>query len=153
MTAITAIRELRPDERSWANECYRSIRFAESPPSARAIVAERDGERIGLGRLVELEPGVVELGGIWTAERARGLGVARAVVSALIERAGSVQLWCIPFAHLVAFYASFGFDAAGAPWPASVADKVAAVESDTALPEVAVLVRSPARLHASHAVP
>jgi GNAT superfamily N-acetyltransferase len=149
---MTAIRDLRDDERAWANACYRAINFAESPATARAIVAERGGERVGLGRLVELEPGVFELGGIWTAEAARGHGVARAVVTELIERAGDARLWCIPFTHLVAFYASFGFDAAPSPWPASVAAKVTAcVES--ALPEVAVLVRSPARLHASHSVP
>jgi len=119
------IRALRDDERAWANERYRSLDFAESPADAIALVAELAGERVGLGRLVELEPGVIELGGIWTDERARGRGIARAIVSALVERAGAIRLWCLPFAHLRAFYESYGFAAAPEPWPAQVAAKLA----------------------------
>jgi GNAT superfamily N-acetyltransferase len=149
MAEPIAIRELRDDERAWADERYRAIRFAPTPPGSVALVAERAGARIGLGRLVTHVPGVVELGGIWTDEAARGGGVARAMVRALLARpevaapaagAPRERLWCIPFGHLAAFYGSFGFAAVPPPWPAAIAAKVAECVAH-ALPAVAVLAR------------
>src|SRR5258705_2122533 len=110
MAEPLTIRDLRDDERAWADERYRAIRFAATPPGSSALVAECAGARVGLGRLVAYAGGVVELGGIWTDEVARGAGVARAMVTALLARAGACpgpgidRLWCIPFAHLAAFY-------------------------------------------------
>jgi GNAT superfamily N-acetyltransferase len=125
-----AIRELRDDERAWAVALYHSIDFAPTPPGSVALVAERAGARIGLGRLVRHAPGVAEMGGIWTDEAARGGGVARAMVTALLARRDVVAgpgstLWCIPFVHLTAFYRSFGFTDAPRPWPPEIAAKVA----------------------------
>jgi GNAT superfamily N-acetyltransferase len=157
--AIT-IRDLRDDERAWANERYRDIQFAATPSAAVALVAELDGKRVGLGRLVEHAPGVVELGGIWTDPPARGRGIARAMVEALMARlppgarragAGTVAsgatageaaapVWCIPFAHLSPFYQSFGFAVRPAPWPPAIAAKVATI-IEQRLPEVVVLAR------------
>jgi len=128
VAAAITIRELGIDERTWADERYRAIGFAETPAGALALVAEHAGRRVGLGRLVEHAPGVVELGGIWTDEAARGAGVARAMVTALLGRvAVAAGLWCIPFRHLLAFYQSFGFTDAALPWPAPIARKAAAL--------------------------
>ncbi|HEX8113943.1 MAG TPA: GNAT family N-acetyltransferase, partial [Kofleriaceae bacterium] len=84
----------------------------------------------------------VELGGIWTDEAARGAGVARAMVRALLARAEMPNrpLWCIPFAHLAAFYESFGFAPVAPPWPSPIAAKVADCIAH-ALPDVVVLAR------------
>ncbi|HEX3764592.1 MAG TPA: GNAT family N-acetyltransferase [Kofleriaceae bacterium] len=137
-----AIRELRDDERAWADERYRAIRFATTPSGSVALVAERAGARIGLGRLVAYPDDVVELGGIWTDEAARGAGVARAMVTALLARAAAApprgRLWCIPFGHLAAFYQSFGFAPVAPPWPPPVAAKVEECIAH-ALPAVVVL--------------
>jgi len=141
MADSIAIRELRDDERPWAEARYRAIQFAATPAGSVALVAERAGARIGLGRLVAHAPGVVELGGIWTDEAARGLGVARAMVEALLGRAGpGARLWCIPFVHLARFYQSCGFAPAAPPWPPAIAAKVAECIAH-ALPEVVVLGR------------
>jgi len=185
VTEPLTIRDLRDDERDWASERYRAIRFATTPSGSVALVAERAGVRIGLGRLVAHAGGVVELGGIWTDEAARGAGVARAMVSALLARAGHAapgeqsagepeaaversamgsgnpagsaggagseasggeasgaidRLWCIPFAHLAAFYRSFGFAPVAPPWPPPIAAKVAECIAH-ALPDVVVLAR------------
>lgn len=166
MAEPLAIRDLRDDERAWADERYRAIRFATTPPGSVALVAERAGVRIGLGRLMAYAGGVIELGGIWTDEAARGAGVARAMVQALLARAetpidpteGSApgpagravgvptrlatldRLWCIPFAHLAAFYQSFGFAPVAPPWPPPIAAKVAECIAHT-LPDVVVLAR------------
>jgi predicted N-acetyltransferase YhbS len=134
------IRELRDDERAWANDLYRAIRFALTPDDSLAMVAERGGARIGLGRLVAHAPGVIEMGGIWTDEAARGGGVARAMVTALLARAGGDPLWCIPFCHLTAFYRTFGFAPAAPPWPSAIADKVADIAAH-GLPAIDVLAR------------
>ncbi len=141
MAEPLAIRDLRDDERAWADERYRAIRFATTPPGSVALVAERAGVRIGLGRLVAHPGGVVELGGIWTDEAARGAGVARAMVRALLARAETPHpLWCIPFAHLAAFYQSFGFAPVAPPWPPPIAAKVTDCIAH-ALPDVVVLAR------------
>jgi GNAT superfamily N-acetyltransferase len=119
------IRTLRPDELDWANARYASVGFAASTPAHQLLVAELDGARVGLGRLVPIGDRAVELGGIWTDQAARGRGVARAIVTALLARAGDADVWCIPFEHLARFYMGLGLAPAPAPWPAGVADKVA----------------------------
>jgi GNAT superfamily N-acetyltransferase len=138
------IRDLRDDERAWANAQYQSIQFAVTPPGAEALVAELAGTRVGLGRLVVHRGETLELGGIWTDEAARGHGVARAMVTALLDRLARGHhlgpVWCIPFAHLTAFYQSFGFTIAAPPWPPAITTKVAEC-IEHALPEVAVLSR------------
>jgi GNAT superfamily N-acetyltransferase len=138
-----AIRELRDDERAWANAQYRAIQFAITPPDAVALVAELAGQRIGLGRLVPLAADVVEMGGIWTDDALRGRGIARAMVAALLERTDG-ELWCIPFTHLSAFYESFGFALRASPWPPSITAKVDECIAH-ALPPVRVLLRPGSR--------
>jgi GNAT superfamily N-acetyltransferase len=137
---MVTIRELADDDREWAASRYAAISFAPTPAHAVALVAELAGERVGLGRLVELEPGVIELGGIWTAEARRGRGVARAMVTALLARARG-PLWCVPFEHLVELYAGFGFRVVPPPWPAAVATKVDRCAADR-LPPVEVMMRA-----------
>jgi GNAT superfamily N-acetyltransferase len=140
------IRELAPDERAWANELYRAIEFAPTPPDALALVAELSGARVGLGRLVTHAPGVVEMGGIWTEPSLHGRGIARRMVKALMARLPPPEaqprepVWCLPFAHLAAFYQSFGFALTPPPWPASIAAKIDACIVQ-GLPSVIVLAR------------
>lgn len=138
-----AIRALREDELGWADERYREIKFTPSPPGVRGFVAELGGERVGLGRLIEHAPAVVELGGIWTHAAARNRGVARAMVSELLAQAPPGPLWCIPFAHLAVFYESFDFEAARPPWPAPISAKVDGLVAQHL--SVVVLVRGAAR--------
>jgi GNAT superfamily N-acetyltransferase len=147
MSASVTIRDLRDDERAWASAQYRAIQFTAVPAPVVALVAElagSGGAGVGLGRLVALGPDVLELGGIWTDETARGGGVARSMVTALLARAAHAgfpaPLWCIPFAHLAGFYRSFGFTARAAPWPEAIAAKVAECIAHQ-LPEVVVLAR------------
>jgi len=145
MQSALTIRDLHDDERAWANAQYQAIQFAATPPGAVALVAELAGRRVGLGRLVVQDRGVLELGGIWTSEDSRGHGVARAMVTALLQRlpddGHAGRVWCIPFTHLAAFYQSMGFAACPPPWPPAIAAKVAECIAH-ALPDVAVLVRS-----------
>ena len=142
MSAPVTIRPLREDELAWAAERYREIAFQATPAGSVALVAELAGERVGLGRLVPLGPDSVELGGIWTADAARGRGVARAMVRELFDRAAGLDVWCVPFDHLTEFYLSFGLQRTDPPWPDPIAAKVEDCER-RGLPAVAVL-RAPA---------
>jgi GNAT superfamily N-acetyltransferase len=128
MAASLTIRPLREDELAWAAERYREIAFQATPAGSIALVAELAGERVGLGRLVPLGPRSVELGGIWTADAARGRGVARAMVRELFDRAAGLDVWCVPFEHLTQFYLSFGLQRTNPPWPDPIVAKVAECE-------------------------
>ena len=104
------IRRSRPDELDWVNGCYSAIGFALSDAVHDVIlIAEVDGQRAGMGRLVTIEANVMELGGIYVLEPFRRFGVAGDLVEHLIELAGKARLYCIPFTHLAPFYESSGF--------------------------------------------
>jgi len=139
---VVKVRTLRPAERAWANGCYAEVSFKPSGPQDFVAVAELEAQRVGLGRLVRVADAVAELGGIYVMPGYRGRQVARAVVSFLLARSPYPTLYCIPFAHLDAFYRSFGFapppDASHLP--AAVADKVSWCATQYVEP-VSVLVR------------
>ncbi len=115
---LYSVRRARPDELDAVNELYARIDFQPSDAGDLQLVIDSGGEIAGLGRLVPISPGLLELGGIWVDESLRGDGAARAIVSALVAAAANRPMVCIPFAKLEAFYASFGFvpkERAGAP--------------------------------------
>ena len=120
------VREAGADERAWANRLYEALDFAPTAADDVQLVAVRDGDRVGLGRLVACGGGAFELGGIWTAESARGEGIAAIVVRELVDRAGDHAVWCVPFRELADYYARFGFAIRDDGWPAGVAAKAAA---------------------------
>lgn len=113
------VRRARPDETAWINERYDEIEFKRSAPERDfMLVAELDGERAGLGRLVPVGEDACELGGIVVFEQFRGRGVARAIVDELLRNAGERAIYCIPFSDLVPLYAAAGFVETGsAPRP------------------------------------
>ncbi|HVG23833.1 MAG TPA: GNAT family N-acetyltransferase, partial [Thermoanaerobaculia bacterium] len=107
---MLSLRTARPEETGWINEQYATVGFIPSDPSRETIVvAEVDGVRAGIGRLVEAGEGACELGGMYVRDEHRGRGVARAIVDELIRRAGDREVYCIPFEDLEALYAAAGF--------------------------------------------
>lgn len=112
-------------ESSWINDRYAEVHFLPSDLGREIVViAELDGQRAGLGRLVPAGENVMELGGMLVFEHFRGRGVARAIVEELIRRARDADVYCVPFADLEAFYASCGFRAtAPDAAPAKVREK------------------------------
>ena len=113
------LRTAKPEETGWINEQYAKVHFIPSDAARDTIVvAELDGERAGVGRLVEAGERACELGGMYVLERFRGRGVARAIVDELIRRAGDRDVYCVPFADLEELYAAAGFrriEPAGVP--------------------------------------
>lgn len=106
---MVTVRNIQTAELGWANERYAEAGFVSSTDKDIVVVAELDGVRAGVGRLVPVEDGVGELGGIYVVPQFRGRSVARAIVAHLIEHSPYRRLFCIPFAHLERFYAGFGF--------------------------------------------
>ena len=105
-----ALRTAESDDLPVVNGMYESVKFKLSTPADLIVLAEIDGVAAGIGRLVTIEAGVLELGGIYVDPSFRGGGVARRVVAWLVERAPrGGALYCLPFRHLTPFYCGFGF--------------------------------------------
>jgi predicted N-acetyltransferase YhbS len=120
------VRRLTVAELDWANCRYKEADFVPSSVEDLVIVAEVNGEKAGLGRVVDVGAGIGELGGMYVLPAFRGANIARAIVQALIDASSQRTLFCIPFAHLRGFYGSFGFEeaASDAVVPDVVAKKV-----------------------------
>ena len=118
------LRPARADELRWINERYAEVGFVASHDGELVIVAELDGERAGIGRLVDVDEHSCELGGMLVFERFRGRGVSRAIIDALLAHANGRAVYCIPFAELETLYASAGF-ARTNDAPAKVMEKFA----------------------------
>ena len=106
---MLVLRSARPEETGWINEQYAAAGFLPSDARDEIVVAELDGVRAGIGRLVAAGEHACELGGMYVLDAFRGAGIARAIVEELKRRAAGRDVYCIPFADLEAFYASTGF--------------------------------------------
>jgi GNAT superfamily N-acetyltransferase len=98
-------------EMDWINERYDEIHFMHSRFDREIIaIAEYEGQKAGLGRLVTLDDGHLELGGMYVLEAFRRHGIARKIVPFLLDLADPNKIvYCIPFQHLLSFYEKFGF--------------------------------------------
>ncbi|MFO0652581.1 MAG: GNAT family N-acetyltransferase [Polyangiales bacterium] len=104
-----AVRAATSDEMEAIQATWDAIDFVRSADGDLVLVAiEARGERVGQGRLVRLEAGHVELGGMWVRDDWRGRGVARALVRSLLDAAGAEAVWCVPWADLADYYRALG---------------------------------------------
>lgn len=108
---MLTIRLADSSEIGWINKCYDEVEFVHSVFEKEIIaIAEWDGQKIGLGRLVTLDDYNLELGGTYVFESYRGKGVAKELVTFLLTQAPSSKIiYCIPFDHLLHFYQQCGF--------------------------------------------
>ena len=72
------------------------------------FIADRAGDIVGIVRRT-LEHGVVMLRGMHVAPQAQRHGIGKRLLSAFVERLGDVECFCVPHAHLTAFYGAVGF--------------------------------------------
>lgn len=98
-------------EIEWINKCYDEVEFVHSNFENEIIaIAELNGQKVGLGRLVTVDEKHFELGGMYVFEAFRGKGVAKEIVKFLLEHVKPFQtIYCIPFNHLLPFYEQCGF--------------------------------------------
>lgn len=99
------------NEITWINKCYDEVEFVHSHFDNEIIaIAELDGQKAGLGRLVTVDDQHLELGGMYVFEAFRGKGIAKELVKFLLGHANPSQtVYCIPFEHLLSFYKQCGF--------------------------------------------
>lgn len=113
MNTKTSVRQARLEEIDWINSCYDQVGFVHSDISCETIVvAEVNGHRAALGRLVQITSTDAELGGMLVFEEFRGLGLAGQMVAFLLQHASAFKhVFCLPYAHLRTFYEKYGFHA------------------------------------------
>ncbi len=120
------IRKALLSEIEWINDRYKEVEFVPSHFENEVIaVAEVDGKKAGIGRLVRVDSENLELGGMYIFEKYRKMGLAKKIVEFLLKFASEEErVFCIPFSHLTKFYQSFGFmDAASVEVPAQIQEK------------------------------
>ena len=105
------VRQASPEEIDWINERYDEVGFIHSDLARECVaIAEVDGVRAGIGRLVRVDPATAELGGMFVLTEFRGQGVADVIVRFLMNQSGIYStIYCLPFPHLSDFYQRFGF--------------------------------------------
>ena len=140
-----SVRQARPDEIDWINSKYDEVNFIHSNYlNDYIIIAYLENQKVGLGRLVQLDEKNIELGGIYVFPNYRRLGVAEKIVRSLCEDNpfSEMSMWCLPFEHLVDFYGKFGFSAKNIPGeiPEKMKKKIDWVNSESKYEEKAVLL-------------
>ncbi len=106
------IRAAKKADIEWINQRYEEIDFIPSIFEKEVIgVAEYQGQKAGIARLVTLDELNVELGGLYVFEPYRGNGIAKELVQFLLKQAHLFQtVYCIPFEYFASFYMQYGFD-------------------------------------------
>jgi GNAT superfamily N-acetyltransferase len=138
------LRPARPDEADWINARYADVRFRGSDLTRElVIVAEVDGVRAGIGRLVPAGEDACELGGMLVFEEFRGRGLARALIEELLRHAAGRTVYCVPFADLEPIYAGEGFTAIepAAGLPEYVGQKLAWCAAEIDRPVILMVLR------------
>jgi N-acetylglutamate synthase-like GNAT family acetyltransferase len=138
------LRRATLEDAPWINAAYDAIGFQRSDLARELlIVAEVEGERAGIGRLVPAGEEACELGGMLVFDAFRGRGIARAIIDELLRHAAGRTVYCIPFADLEPVYAKAGFTVIDedAPAPEYVRKKLAWCRREIAR-EVVVMVMS-----------
>ncbi len=105
------VRAAKISEIEWINQRYDEVEFVHSVFEKETIaIAEFDGQKAGIGRLVNVNKGNLELGGMYVFELFRGKGIAGEIIEFLLSYVDSqTTVYCIPFQHLVPFYERYGF--------------------------------------------
>ncbi|MBT8233988.1 MAG: GNAT family N-acetyltransferase [Saprospiraceae bacterium] len=101
----------KKEDLSWVNSQYASIGFLPSSIENETIdIAEYNGQKCGLGRLIYIDDNNVELSGIYVLENYRKQGIAQNIIRFLLKdfQQTNKTIWCLPFKFLTPFYESFG---------------------------------------------
>ena len=124
-----SVRSAQPADLNWINEKYDEVNFQHSTLENEIVaIASWRGRAAGLGRIHKVADGEAELGGMYVFPDFRKKGIAGQIVRFLLAEGAHYRvIWCLPFAHLQAFYGQFGFAQPDPtrPVPAKVAEKLA----------------------------
>ena len=91
------------------SDFYRATNYGgQVHPEDLVTVATEKDSIVGVGRLSE-EEGVLVLRGMMVSEKYHGRGLGTAILDALSKEIGDRTCYCVPYAHLFAFYERVGF--------------------------------------------
>lgn len=106
--AVT-IRELDPDEFALVDQLWEQYRGQQTNRAIDLVLGGFvNGDLAGTAR-IRHHPDGLEVDGIFVSEAHRGVGLARQLVQAVIDRVGHEILWLHSTIPLIGFYSSFGF--------------------------------------------
>lgn len=130
MAVAIAVREARSREIDWVNNRYDSIGFPASDFEREIIaIAEWDGERAGLSRIIRIGADVAEVGGTFVLPPFRGLGIAKQLLRFLNEKSAMFSsVYALPFVHVTPLYRELGFspvDRDAPDLPPDIIEKIA----------------------------
>jgi N-acetylglutamate synthase-like GNAT family acetyltransferase len=83
-------------------------------PEDSVLLAEHDGELVGIVRLTA-EEGVVVLRGMQIHPMFQRQGIGKRLLATVAQELDGRDCFCIPYAHLVGFYGGIGFRAIEPP--------------------------------------
>jgi N-acetylglutamate synthase-like GNAT family acetyltransferase len=108
---LIEVRRATADDTPRVVNFYAERRYGgEIRPEDAMLLAERDGELVGIVRLAA-EEGVVVLRGMQVHPRFQRQGIGKRLLATAAQELDGRDCFCIPYAHLVGFYGGIGFHA------------------------------------------
>ena len=98
------VRDIRRAQEFYADRGY----SGGIGPDDAVLLAERTAELVGIVRLVP-EQGVTLLRGMQVHPSVQRQGIGKQLLASVADVLGRQACFCIPYAHLVEFYAGIGF--------------------------------------------
>jgi N-acetylglutamate synthase-like GNAT family acetyltransferase len=103
------VRRAMAEDISRALNFYAERRYSGGiRPEDAVLLAERDGELVGVVRLAA-EEGVVVLRGMQIHPKFQRQGIGGRLLATVAQELDGRVCFCIPYAHLVGFYGGIGF--------------------------------------------
>ncbi len=103
------VRRATPEDISRALNFYAEQRYGGGiRPEDAVLLAERDGDLVGIVRLAA-EEGVIVLRGMQVHPRFQRQGIGEILLLAVAKELDGRDCFCLPYAHLVGFYGGIGF--------------------------------------------
>lgn len=106
------VRKAQFDDIKWVNEMYDQVQFPHSNFENEFIaIAEINQEKIGLGRIININDKNAEMGGMYVLEPFRSFGASTKIIEFLLENNKNYEnIFCLPFEKLKDYYGKFGFE-------------------------------------------
>src|ERR1700720_2194536 len=105
---LIEVRRAMAEDVSRAANFYAERRYGGIRPEDAVLLAEHDGNLVGIVRLTT-EEGVVVLRGMQVHPRFQRQGIGQRLLTTAAQELDGRGCFCIPYAHLVGFYGGIGF--------------------------------------------
>lgn len=106
------VRKAQFDDIKWVNEMYDKVQFPHSNFESEFIaIAEIAQQKIGVGRIINVNNKSAEMGGMYVFEAFRSFGISTKIIEFLLENNKNYEnIFCLPFEKLKDYYGKFGFE-------------------------------------------